>query len=93
MATSQESHHVFRFDLDPVLVTSVEDIFGARMLDDQSFPTGLHDLVHLLSYVSCCAAFEFNSEFNTPGNFLETSFHVFLPEGCPSVNKRLTVEV
>ena len=59
------TYNVFGFDLDPVLIPSIENIFRVRMLDNKSLAAIAHNLVQAVLNVHDGLALEFGSEFQS----------------------------
>lgn len=64
--------------LYPILIPRIEPILRARMLDDETLPAVVHDLIHLLSDIFSRSAAELLCELQSPRNLLDASPHVLL---------------
>jgi len=65
------SYHVFRFDFDPILVASIESVLRTWMLQDETFPSCCHDLIHFVPDVFRGFALKLRDEFHASRYLLD----------------------
>ena len=83
---------VGKWNLDPIHVPAVQNIFWHGMLDNQPFSPSSHDFVHSFTNVLRGFAFIVNSKFNGSFNLLQTLTQILFPKCSRSVKNRLTIE-
>ena len=80
-------------DLDPVFVPPVQNVLSVRVLQDQTFPSGLHDDLHTLFHILGGLTLKLSNKLNAALPLSEASTEVTLAKLARLVEERLAIEV